>query len=73
MVTFDDTTAKHLQKIHFQQKLIKFMLGYIPKFDSNILEINKNTKSLTSAEKWRSTTCVTMKKKSAENQYLLPL
>ena len=41
MVAFDDITVKRLQTIHLQSKLIKFMLGYIPIFDTNILEMNK--------------------------------
>ena len=51
MVNFDNTTAKILKKIHFQPKGIKFLLGYIQKLNTKILEINKNKKGLLSVEK----------------------
>ena len=58
MVNYDNTTFKHLQKMNFKSKAIKFVLGYIPKFDTKILEINKNKEGITSVKKCKFTTCV---------------
>ena len=40
-VSFGKITFKILQKIHFQYKVIKFVLGYIPIFDEEIYEMKK--------------------------------
>ena len=36
MVSFEKKTVKCLQKLHFQSKLTKFVLGCIPSFDKKI-------------------------------------
>ena len=41
MVTFDKTTVKLLQNMQFQSKVIKFVLGSIPRFDKEISEMKK--------------------------------
>ena len=39
MVTFDDNTVKHLQKLNFKSKAIKFVLGDIKIFEAIIFEM----------------------------------
>ena len=46
MYPFDNNTVKNLQLIYFQSKLIKFVLSYIPTFDTMVLRIKKNKKGL---------------------------
>ena len=73
IVTFEDSTVKSLQNMHFQPKVIKFVLGYIPTFDTKIIEMKKNKKYLPSVQKWKFTTCVSLKYLVNENQDCLTL
>ena len=71
MVSFDDTTVKSLEQTHFQLKIIKFVLFYIPTFDTKIHDMKENKKVLSSVKNSKFTTCVT-KKMVTEDQYFLP-
>ena len=73
MVTFDKTTVKRLQNMHFPSKFIKLVLVYITIFDAIILEIKKTNKNIPSVEKWKSTSCVPLKKLLTEIQDIFPL
>ena len=44
MVAFGYTTVKSLQTVHFQSKVTAFLLDYIKKVDTKILEMKKNKK-----------------------------
>ena len=52
--------------MHFQSKVIKFVLSYIPIFYAIILKILKTKKELTSVEKCNLKTCVTFKNLATE-------
>ena len=59
--------------MHFQQKVIKFVLDYVPIFETNIFNIKKTNNALTSVENWKFRTCVPLKTLVTENHDCLLL
>ena len=42
MVEFESSKVKNLQKLHFRSTVINFGLIFIPSFDKNIADLEKN-------------------------------
>ena len=59
--------------MHFQYKVIKFVLGDIKILYPTTLEMKKTHKVVQSLEKWKFTTCAPLKILLTENQDCLPL
>ena len=58
MATFDKTTFKFLQNLHFRTKVMKFFLGCSPSFGVKKSGMNTNVDEYPSIPRWYFSTCV---------------
>ena len=73
MASFDKTTVKFLQNLHFYRNVLKFVLGFISGFYAKLDSMKTNVDENQSNPKWDVSTSVKFKKFITKHQYRPPL